>query len=626
MPHHWFRFLRMILRLVAAISLALWVLPVAAAKQALVIGNAAYTSLEPLQNTIPDAQGYRAAFEALGYEVQYHTDLDELALEEAVISFVDGIAPGDEVAFVFSGHGWSADGINYLIPTDAPRQGSERLLARRSLPLKNGVNGVLDDIAAQGAALSLAIIDACRDNPFATNGTRSIGNARGLAQVTPRKGSFVIYSAGEGQTALDRFSDDPPDQQFSVFTRHFLPLLTSGLYVEDAISEAQVKVSMAAQSAGHDQQPAYYDQTLGKTCLTRNCRGTAPDAAPVTDSWMIERPVPEGVYLFGERAPLVTKDGSRFYWPVTTQKKPQGFGELVEVFDQAGRRVSAFVPEDVPMAHGLTPDGQFHVIGADQTILALSETGGVVKRTSLSRGIDLITKSQALASGKMRLFGAIAGSLDDAIFDVDLGTGVVSEPVWTTTEFLFDLRFSESGHFANASAGQIQLFAPDGTELGVVERDEGNWTQIDFDLSPLGLFQLQWDRGTSGANREIWRLRHRDWLGSVLDHEFEVDRTGGQGWEVLSMTADALGIVVVAVLDASSFELRRFNPFGDSLAWRAVLPWDRDIFGPPIGVTQLSDGGAALVQYPYLPEGETSQGDLLRLTRIGPRGEVPDAN
>lgn len=62
----------------------------------------------------------------------------------------------------------------------------------------------LDRIAARGAGLSVAIIDACRDNPFSAAETRAAGLSGGLAAIEPPSGSFILYSAAANQAALDR--------------------------------------------------------------------------------------------------------------------------------------------------------------------------------------------------------------------------------------------------------------------------------------------------------------------------------------------------------------------------------------------------------------------------------------
>ena len=250
--------------------------PVFAGKKAFILGNAGYEELSVLRNTHADAQAYEQAFGALGYDVSYHQDLDYGDTIDALDGFLNQIDPGDEVVFVYSGHGWSDGQTNYLIPVDAPKKGSDRVLARQSLALKNGYNGILDEIERMGAGLTVAVIDACRNNPFEPpEGRRSMAMTRGLAPVKAQTGTFVIFSAGEGQEALDRLPDDEADQKLSVFTRTFVPHLMSGIFLEQAISKAQVETAALARKAGgHMQHPAYYDQTLGDTCMSGSCNET----------------------------------------------------------------------------------------------------------------------------------------------------------------------------------------------------------------------------------------------------------------------------------------------------------------------------------------------------------------
>ncbi len=268
--------------LAAAALAALAAAPAAwAAKKALVIGNADYAELSDLNNTLGDARAYRDAFQALDFDVSYHENLDEIGFEDAISDFTQGLAPGDTAAFFYSGHGWSDGGVNYLAPIDAPRDGSLRLIKKRSVVLKNGFDGVVDAMRASGASLRLAIVDACRDYPF-DSATRSGAQTRGLARVQADLGEFVIFSAGEGQVALDRLSSDAGSTQLSVFSRHFVPLLSQPIFLEDAISEAQVLTALDAQAEGYVQTPSYYDQTLGKTCLAADCgEGTRLAALPV---------------------------------------------------------------------------------------------------------------------------------------------------------------------------------------------------------------------------------------------------------------------------------------------------------------------------------------------------------
>ncbi len=251
-------------------------------KRAFVLGNADYAALPDLESTLFDAAAYRDALAGLGYEVSYHENLDLDGMAGAVDAFVASVAAGDRVVFVYSGHGWSDSTQNYLVPTDAPTTGADLKLKGASYPLRNGQDGVLDLLETSGAQLTVAIIDACRNNPFTPpKGRKSVGLTRGLVPIDAPPGTFLIYSAGEGQEALDRLPDDDGDQRLSVFSRSFVPLLASGMALEDAISEAQVATAtLAKTNDGHVQTPAYYDQALGKTCLVEGCEIMASASKP----------------------------------------------------------------------------------------------------------------------------------------------------------------------------------------------------------------------------------------------------------------------------------------------------------------------------------------------------------
>ena len=172
---------------------------------ALVIGNDQYQNLPKLQKAGADARTYASVFKAKGFdEVILKNDLTRSQLDEAIASFIDQIEPGDTAVFAYSGHGWSDGSQNFIVGTDAPATGSQDFLARISIPLKNGTNGIIDEMDQKGAGLKVAVIDACRDNPFSPPpGKRSIGLGRGMSRIDPPGGTFVVFSAGAGQSALD---------------------------------------------------------------------------------------------------------------------------------------------------------------------------------------------------------------------------------------------------------------------------------------------------------------------------------------------------------------------------------------------------------------------------------------
>ena len=113
--------------------------------------------------------------------------------------------------------------------------------------------------------MMLYVVDACRDNPFVSSTGRSIGGTRGLTLVEPPSGTFVMFSAGAGETALDRLSDDDPNPN-SVYTRVLLPRLKAPGRIGDIARDVRRQVRNLASEVNHVQTPAYYDEVLGDFC------------------------------------------------------------------------------------------------------------------------------------------------------------------------------------------------------------------------------------------------------------------------------------------------------------------------------------------------------------------------
>ncbi|WP_435259234.1 caspase family protein [Thioclava sp. FR2] len=259
---------------------------------ALVIGNDSYSSLPRLGKARNDANAISATLTGLGFSVSLVEDADRRGMTRALSNLASSITPGDEVVFYYAGHGVEVSGRNFLLPTDAPaaNPGDEAFLTAESV----AVDDVLFTLQSRGARVTVLILDACRDNPFPKQGTRSAGGVRGLAPIVAPEGAFILFSAGTGQSALDALgpSDTNPN---SVFTRALIPLLQApGLPLQQIARSLKAEVESTAQTVNHKQRPAYYDELTGDFVLNAGqTRGaTALDASDVTSNVVIPKADP----------------------------------------------------------------------------------------------------------------------------------------------------------------------------------------------------------------------------------------------------------------------------------------------------------------------------------------------
>jgi hypothetical protein len=258
------------MRVVAAFASAvLWVClgvfpSYAEQRVALVIGNNVYSNLpadQQLQKAVNDARTVGDALSGIGFQVIRGENLGRQALLAKFDELNQRLEPGDTAFFFFAGHGVAVAGGNYILPADVPNvgPGQDVLLARASL----GENDIVSDLQGRGVRVAVVVLDACRNNPFKKPGVRAVGSDRGLGRIEPVRGVFTIYSAGIGQTALDRLGDADNNPN-SVFTRVFVPALARpGVDLKELATEVREEVARLAASVRHDQRPAYYDETIG---------------------------------------------------------------------------------------------------------------------------------------------------------------------------------------------------------------------------------------------------------------------------------------------------------------------------------------------------------------------------
>ena len=251
-------------------------------KVALVIGNDRYANLPVLQKAVNDAEAVGNTLARLGFEVIRGRDLGRQGMIDKLAEFTARLEAGDTALFFYAGHGVAIGGVNYLVPSDVPAAtaGAEARVRGASIAEPD----IIAEIQAKGARVAVLVLDACRDNPFPRAGTRTLGNTRGLADAKPARGVFTLYSAGIGQTALDRLEPNDTNPN-SVFTRVFVEQLAKpGLHIGDLAIEVREKVAEIALKAKntrarpdpHEQTPAYYDQTIGGRVLSRRAPHVQP--------------------------------------------------------------------------------------------------------------------------------------------------------------------------------------------------------------------------------------------------------------------------------------------------------------------------------------------------------------
>ncbi|WP_052261702.1 caspase family protein [Leisingera sp. ANG-M1] len=252
-------------------------LPLSAAAQnrlALVIGIDSYTDVPALTKARADAKAIGAKLNELGFTLVEALDQDRRGLNRKISEFTSRLEPGDTAFVFFAGHGIEIEGENYLLPADiaAPGAGGSDFVKSESIAL----SALLDRIRKTGARSAIAIIDACRNNPFKLSEGRSIGTARGLGRINAPQGTFVIFSAGAGQLALDRLNEDDTAEN-SVFTRALLPRLSEpGLELRPLVSGLRLEVRDLALTVQHNQFPAYYDELLGEFYFTQAAAAAPP--------------------------------------------------------------------------------------------------------------------------------------------------------------------------------------------------------------------------------------------------------------------------------------------------------------------------------------------------------------
>jgi uncharacterized caspase-like protein len=202
---------------------------------ALVMGNSGYRAVTPLPNPVNDAKAVADDLKAAAFDVTLASDLGQSDMRRAIRDFAAKVAGAgaDTVALVYyAGHGVQVDGENFLVPVDA------RIQREADIPIEAvRLADLMSALAAVPSKMRIVILDACRNNPFATE-----KSARGLAIVDAPTGSIVAYSTAPGTAATDGAGANSP------YTAAFLEVSKEPhLQIEQLFKQVRLKVNDATK-------------------------------------------------------------------------------------------------------------------------------------------------------------------------------------------------------------------------------------------------------------------------------------------------------------------------------------------------------------------------------------------
>jgi len=233
---------------------------------ALVIGNSNYRSVTKLPNPGNDARAVADDLKSASFDVTLALDVSQVDMRRAIKTFAAKIAksgPDAVVLVYYAGHGVQVDGENFLVPIDA-RIERESDIAGASIRLAE----LMSVLAAVPSRIRIVILDACRNNPFAT--TKS---ARGFAMVDAPNGSIVAYSTAPGTEATDGSNGHSP------YTEAFIEVSKEPrIQIEQLFKLVRLKVNQATNG----QQTPWESSSLTANFWFRPTNEPAPGVEVAT--------------------------------------------------------------------------------------------------------------------------------------------------------------------------------------------------------------------------------------------------------------------------------------------------------------------------------------------------------
>lgn len=246
-------------------------------KVALIIGNSVYRHAVTLPNPRNDAALMAATLKDSGFEVIEGIDLSKAAMTDIVDRFTEKAYDANVALIFYAGHGVQVDGQNYLIPVDAELT-SPAHLRTRAIRVDDMMTSLPPD-----PAVSVVILDACRDNPLARTLAASLPKSRssalgvGLAPVEASSqsngsgGVIIAYATDPGSVALDGKGENSP--YTSALAKN---IAIPGLEIQSALT--RVRAEVTEKTLGR--QRPWHNASLGRELFLGGAAPRSAVAAP----------------------------------------------------------------------------------------------------------------------------------------------------------------------------------------------------------------------------------------------------------------------------------------------------------------------------------------------------------
>jgi formylglycine-generating enzyme required for sulfatase activity len=230
------------------------------------MGNRDYPQ-QPLANPVNDAADFAEALRSAGFAVTLKTNLKRDDMYEALDAFAGKLTQGDAALVYFAGHGLEVQGQNYLLPIDFAAA-AEYHVKGRAL----NASDILEALRPRGVAVSILILDACRNNPYRS---WSRGQAGGLAPLQA-DGAYIAFAAAPGQVASDN-----PGGRNGLFTKHLKDAIQQpGLSINDVFDQVRERVYRESRDG---QRPYSTTGLIGRFTFRDASSTVAGD--PALEAW-----------------------------------------------------------------------------------------------------------------------------------------------------------------------------------------------------------------------------------------------------------------------------------------------------------------------------------------------------